>query len=397
VTSESIQGNAILMTATVPASAALDTLYNFTCTINGMSVSQPNAIDVVSSFLNNYEFGILTDVHINNDSAADFNRTCWNLEHALSELELNGVQFIVVTGDLTEGDRVDEMQTFYNIMATSTVPAYIILGNHEQYYPALYEQYFGSLDFTFNYGPNNLFIAFDSGMLFNQISPTTLDWLTNNLQANQNVPNIFLAFHTPSFYIEPNNNFELNRPEFATLCQQYNVKACFFGHLHKDGIFMLNGTDLPLSSSYTGTKLIMTSDCRDVGAYRVLSMVNNQLANYTVQNSTTTRDNILSDRAGSLNVDYLTPNDGNQTVVNATLFNLHPYETYNTLTVPFTMKFAGQGTPTTSSFNVTTNGSSAASIGSVRQFAANPQECTVDVILQNVPVNCSISIGVTEN
>ena len=112
VLTQSVQDTSILISASVPSSAINNTLYNFTCTINGMSKSQPNAIDVVSSFLNNYEFGILTDVHINMDSPADFNRTCWNLSHALAELALNGVQFILVTGDLTESDKLTRCKHF---------------------------------------------------------------------------------------------------------------------------------------------------------------------------------------------------------------------------------------------------------------------------------------------
>ena len=54
-------------------------------------------------------------------------------------------------------------------------------------------------------------------MLFDQVTPTALNWLTNTLQADHNIPNIFLAFHTPTFYIGPNRKLELNRPPISNL------------------------------------------------------------------------------------------------------------------------------------------------------------------------------------
>ena len=80
------------------------------------------------------------------------------------------------------------------------------------------------------------------------------------------------------------------------------------------------------------------------------------------------------------------PIGGPQTSVNATLYNLHPYENYNNLTIPFTMNYPGPGTP---SFMVTSNASLSYSIGSIRPYAVNNisniTECTVDVVYHKCP------------
>jgi hypothetical protein len=290
-------------------------------------------------------------------------------------------------GDLTESDMMDEMQDVYDLILQCPVPIYVLIGDHDQDYINLYLKYFRVLEFSFDYGPDNHFVALDTGWEWDQLDQSSIQFLAGDLASHKDVPNIFIACHAPPFFIAPGDNFELNRPAFKALCLQYGVKGVFFGHQHADGVSNIDGQSLALNASYTGPKCIMTSDCRDTGAYRVVTIDNGQILNYTIATGISARSNYVSDNASNLRITYSDPNDWSLGTVHATLTNTHLFEPFN-LTISFNV-ISDTRLPT-----ITSNGTWV--VQSILPLVGNPSACTVNVLLE-AAASSSYAIAVDGN
>jgi hypothetical protein len=207
-----------ILTVTVPESLPAD-LYDLSvgCNIEGTNYSdtQPNSVNVVDHFKDKFNFIQMSDIHVygpENSNASIFyshsrtertNRSATYdpsptgvgygatyLHKEVQEINRIHPDFVICTGDYDFGQRYFhqnepngfgdcsqyefEQEWFYQEISKLEVPVFIVIGNHDGYsYSGVsgipdqdwldnWTHLYGPLYFTFDYGPDNRFFAFNS-------------------------------------------------------------------------------------------------------------------------------------------------------------------------------------------------------------------------------------------
>lgn len=188
-----------------------------------------------------YSFGALSDAHITYSTAkADFQRAVKYLN------EIESVEFICISGDLTGSGTEDELAQFKTAVDTYSpvVPVYAIAGNHEFYSTV-------SNGYLENYTGHPLYYSFERGddmfIMCGVYSPEYdeiftvqyLQWLYETLEANRNKRCfIFVHFFPPD---DSGNacgvyNWSMGAGEkssvFLSLLKHYKNTVLFHGHSH---------------------------------------------------------------------------------------------------------------------------------------------------------------------
>lgn len=199
-----------------------------------------------------YRFGILSDVHNQQDQTAESTQ---DLQHALDHLNnKESVSFTVICGDISQNGTASEFQIYQNNVNTKSpnTPVYATTGNHDcgQGTSGLslsaWKQYTGNHDrcFEITQGTDHfLFFGMNKWSLGNSGTPyvtTDIDWLESKLQKYQNdrcfiITHLFFPSRAGNLNsIYPNGNWlggsQLNR--IQGLCDTYKNTYWFSGHSH---------------------------------------------------------------------------------------------------------------------------------------------------------------------
>lgn len=107
-----------------------------------------------------------------------------NLTHFLQQGEQQGIEALVLVGDIVSGKEKDYLLLTDVISSHSTKPLFLLTGNHELYFDGWkhFFRLFGSSVYYFSVASNNsedLFICLDSGS--GSIGKSQLQWLNNLL------------------------------------------------------------------------------------------------------------------------------------------------------------------------------------------------------------------------
>ena len=180
----------------------------------------------------NFGFALITDIHIHNNNPA-----VEDLERSVFSINNNpDIQFVFVSGDLTEnGDRMSLNQT-KNVLDRLRVPYFAVPGNHETKWSESgvtdFRKVFGNKRFKFRHG-NFVFLGFNSGpiirMMDGHIGIQDIIWLENELKNLLPNDNIIIVTHYPLQAGDVDNWYEL-----TDLLRHYNIKAILGGHHHKN-------------------------------------------------------------------------------------------------------------------------------------------------------------------
>jgi Icc protein len=159
------------------------------------------------------------------------------------------VEFVVISGDLTDFGLDDEFTGMLKIFKRLAVPFLTVIGNHDLIYNGeeVYEEMFGELDYSFLYKQIK-FIHLNTNsreFAFNGKVPN-INWLNNQLSDTANYTNAVVIGHVPPGHDDFDARLEL--PYANTLAKWGKTTLSMNGHNHNfnigtpynDGIIYLN-------------------------------------------------------------------------------------------------------------------------------------------------------------
>lgn len=215
-----------------------------------------------------FHFALLTDLHITQGTTA-----VEDLENSVRQINNSPkVEFVLVTGDVTEfGDRAS-LQKSKDILDKLKVPYYITSGNHETKWSASghtdFARIFGSDRFGFEH-KGVRFFGFNTGpilrMADGHVSPQDITWLKEEFGKKEKSVPVILATHYPLQYGDVDNWYEL-----TDAVRSHNIRAVLGGHYHRNAVFAYDGIPGLINRSNLRAKA-------DVGGYSVYSVTADSL------------------------------------------------------------------------------------------------------------------------
>ncbi len=198
----------------------------------------------ISSFAQHY-YGWITDVHIGSPKADS------DLSNVVRDMNTrNEIEFVIVTGDIGEKGRNEELETAKEILDSLSMPYYIIPGNHDTKWSesgcTKFSELWGDNKFVFE--KNNVkYIGLNSGIPWRggggHIAAEDLPWLDSvvtNTHKDEQI--IFMAHHPLDGDVD--NWFEV-----TNILRKGNIKAVQLGHGHANRLMNFNGIPAAMGRS----------------------------------------------------------------------------------------------------------------------------------------------------
>lgn len=227
-----------------------------------------------------FTFALLTDTHISTSNPKPME----DLQRSIADINRNpDIEFVVVTGDLTESGDLTSIQAIKAALDQLRVPYYAASGNHETTWSES-----GVMDFTRVFGDSRFafahagayFIGFNSGpvirMADGHVAPQDIAWLKHNLDSVKHSTRYTLhstpdTLHpTPIFVFThyPLRNGDVdNWYEVTDVLREHNVQCVMGGHYHRNLIFdcdgitdVLNRSNLRGNDTINGYSIISVTD-----------------------------------------------------------------------------------------------------------------------------------------
>lgn len=185
-----------------------------------------------------FRFAQLTDIHLspNNPNPTE------DLLRSIAQINaIDSLDFVLVTGDLTEeGDRAT-MEKVKSCLDLLKVKYYVALGNHETKWSdsgcTAFGEIFGGERFDFEH-KGFLFLGFNSGplmrMAYGHVVPQDIRWMTERMNRyntgnpRQNNP-VILVTHYPMTEGDVDNWYEV-----TDAVRPYNIRLFIGGHYHRN-------------------------------------------------------------------------------------------------------------------------------------------------------------------
>ena len=227
-----------------------------------------------------FTFALLTDTHISTSNPKPME----DLQRSIADINRNpDIEFVVVTGDLTESGDLTSIQAIKAALDQLRVPYYAASGNHETTWSES-----GVMDFTRVFGDSRFafahagayFIGFNSGpvirMADGHVAPQDIAWLKHNLDSvKHSTPDTlhstpYTLHPTPIFVFThyPLRNGDVdNWYEVTDVLREHNVQCVMGGHYHRNLIFdcdgitdVLNRSNLRGNDTINGYSIISVTD-----------------------------------------------------------------------------------------------------------------------------------------
>ena len=215
-----------------------------------------------------FSFALLTDTHISTSNP----RPMEDLQRSIADINLDpSIEFVVVTGDLTEnGDRAS-IEAIKSALDQLRVPYYAASGNHETTWSESgvmdFRRVFGDSRFALTHA-GAYFIGFNSGpvirMADGHVAPQDIAWLKHKLDSGSAAGDapIFVFTHYPLRNGDVDNWYEV-----TDVLREHNVQCVMGGHYHRNLLFdcdgiadVLNRSNLRDKDGGNGYSIISISD-----------------------------------------------------------------------------------------------------------------------------------------
>ena len=213
-------------------------------------------------------FALLTDTHISTSNP----RPMEDLQRSIADINQNpSIEFVVVTGDLTEsGDRAS-IRAIKDALDQLNVPYYAASGNHETTWSESgvmdFSRVFGDSRFAFSHD-GMFFIGFNSGpvirMADGHVAPQDIAWLKHNLDSVSKAGDapIFVFTHYPLRNGDVDNWYDV-----TDVLREHNVQCLMGGHYHRNLLFdcdgisdVLNRSNMRGNDTINGYSIITVTD-----------------------------------------------------------------------------------------------------------------------------------------
>lgn len=207
---------------------------------------------IVKAQNSSLQFAFLTDIHV-----APNTPTEEALKNIINEINTQHLDFVLITGDLTNTGSDAELNAVKNAFDKLTIPYYVVSGNHETNWSEsagnTFIELWGNDRFIFTYN-NYLFIGFATGpymkMGDGHVKEEDIYWLQQQLMKYeaQNKTLIFAAHYPLTADLD-------NWYKVTDILKRYNARLAFCGHGHRlsahnfDGIAGVMGRATVKSSS----------------------------------------------------------------------------------------------------------------------------------------------------
>ena len=227
-----------------------------------------------------FTFALLTDTHISTSNPKPME----DLQRSIADINRNpDIEFVVVTGDLTESGDLTSIQAIKAALDQLRVPYYAASGNHETTWSESgvmdFTRVFGDSRFAFSHA-GAYFIGFNSGpvirMADGHVAPQDIAWLKHNLDSVKHStpdtlhPTPYTLRPTPIFVFThyPLRNGDVdNWYEVTDVLREHNVQCVMGGHYHRNLIFdcdgitdVLNRSNLRGNDTINGYSIISVTD-----------------------------------------------------------------------------------------------------------------------------------------
>lgn len=211
---------------------------------------------------NDIKFAWFTDTHIGPSGAAH------DLTMAVKDVNsLSDIDFVVISGDISEMDIDNNLDTARVILDELNVKYHIIPGNHDTKWSATgctkFKKIWGKDKFNFE-NQGFRFIGFHQGPVMRMapgfISPEDLRWLKLELKNlnDKSQPIIFITHY-------PINESVSNYFQFLNIVKEYNVQFILHGHGHGNRKYDFNGIPGVMSRS-------TLSKSEEYGGYNIVKI-----------------------------------------------------------------------------------------------------------------------------
>lgn len=180
-----------------------------------------------------FRFAHLTDLHISPNNA----QPTEDLLRSVAQLNAtDGLDFVIVTGDLTEeGDRAS-LEKVKSCLDLLKMPHYTVLGNHETKWSesgcTAFAEIFGAERFKLEH-KGFLFLGFNSGplmrMAYGHVVPQDIRWMEEEMKKAGKEQKVILATHYPMMEGDVDNCYQV-----TDAVRPYNVRLFIGGHYHRD-------------------------------------------------------------------------------------------------------------------------------------------------------------------
>lgn len=213
-------------------------------------------------FSQNFKFAQVTDTHVGGATGADdLRRTVLDLN------QQQGIDFVILSGDVTEFGSDDELALAKQILDSLNLPLYVIPGNHDSNWSESgansFRKVFGAETFFFEH-KGIQFIGTTSGpnmrMSPGQVPRENLVWMDSVFQANPDQGKPLIAVNHYPLDSSLNNWYEnINR------IKTRNVQLALCGHGHNNHLYDWEGIPGVMSRSNLRAK-------EEVGGYNIITI-----------------------------------------------------------------------------------------------------------------------------
>ncbi|GHV73199.1 hypothetical protein AGMMS49940_05010 [Spirochaetia bacterium] len=172
-----------------------------------------------------YSFIVLSDTHIEKGDAQGLEK--------LKDVIKPQDKFVVITGDITQNGRRQDVQKFIDIAGTLGVPCYPVIGNHDIYFDnwPVWRDLIGSTRYRINSDTTTLFILDSANASF---GAAQLDWLQDELRTAKK--HVFVFTHANLFVQYPGDIEQITdtreRARIMSILKG-RTDAMFAGHVHR--------------------------------------------------------------------------------------------------------------------------------------------------------------------